>query len=104
MQPKEKLKVTKTEDVHVKEVDVFWYYCDDPCKTRQEDYKGLHFCNVCLHGTVLCETCVKLVKTNKLPYRKCSSEHELFQFYPVAEKMEDLNVVKINEKIVPVKE
>ena len=53
---------------------------------------------------VFCEKCVGIVKGNKLGYRKCSSSHEFFMAYPIAEEIEDPNMIKINGKTMLIKD
>ncbi|KAH0566498.1 hypothetical protein GP486_000116 [Trichoglossum hirsutum] len=71
-----------------------WWTCDGPCNTLRTKYKGdvykeLHFCEEC-YDTCFCEDCVKLVKENKLPFRKCSSNHTFLQVFPIPEEARDV--------------
>ncbi|KAK1749875.1 hypothetical protein QBC47DRAFT_439576 [Echria macrotheca] len=45
-------------------------------------YRELHYCTEC-RDVLLCETCVKLVRDGKLPFRMCNSSHAFEQVYPV---------------------
>src|ERR1700743_510367 len=47
--------------------------CDGDCTTVKQDYRELHFCQIC-YDTCFCENCIKLVKEKKLPFRHCSAE------------------------------
>jgi tetratricopeptide (TPR) repeat protein len=80
------------------------YGCDGPCNRVSKECEELHFCSVCLNATVFCEKCIGLVRSNKLGYRKCSSGHEFFMAYPIAEKIEDPNMTKINGKTMLIKD
>ncbi len=78
--------------------------CGGPCGRTFKECEELHFCTVCLNATVFCETCIGLVKSNKLGYRKCSSGHEFFMAYPIVEKIKDPNMIKINGKKMLIKD
>ena len=82
----------------------YLYLCDGPCNKLSSECEELHFCTVCLNATVFCEKCIGLVKSNKLGYRKCSSGHEFFMAYPIAEKIEDPNMFKISGKTILIKD
>lgn len=78
----------------------FMWSCDGQCKRKVEDWTALYFCEHCL-STCFCDQCIELVKTKKLPFRKCDPEHPFYQVYPVGEKMEEIAAVKVDGKIMP---
>ena len=76
-------------------VNTFIWSCDGPCRTDPVDWEALYFCGYCL-DTCFCDRCFELLKTDKMPYRKCDKNHEFFQGYPVkdVDRMKAVATVK----------
>ena len=74
--------------------------CDGPCQTPNTSYAELHFCRVC-HDVCFCESCVKLVKSDKLPFRKCASDHPHVKVFPMIEEAERITNALVDMKFEP---
>ena len=68
---------------------IIGYSCDGSCKTEPTDYKELHACETCI-DTLFCEECIKLVRADDLPFRKCNSQHAHSQVYPLPKDQQDV--------------
>ena len=68
--------------------DEFFYSCAGECDTKKTDYRELHMCRVCFN-TAFCETCIKLVKNNQLPFNKCNPAHSFVQAFPIPDEIQD---------------
>ncbi|KAK4235653.1 hypothetical protein C8A03DRAFT_36499, partial [Achaetomium macrosporum] len=60
-----------------------WWLCDGLCTTDldtiyNEVYDELFFCTECF-----CGPCHAMVRTGKLPFRKCDPDHKLVKMFPV---------------------
>ena len=80
--------VTDRKMATIKNYEIM-FSCDGPCKTSQTDYKELHACETCI-DTVFCEVCIKLVRADDLPFRKCNSQHAHSQVYPLPKDQQDV--------------
>lgn len=101
-----------TEAVHPKEDDtqqdpdamdyttLCLYNCDGKCTRKPEEWTALHFCRVCLQ-TCFCDVCFELLKTDKLPFRKCDVGHPFYQAYPIAENPTEVARMVVESKLVP---
>jgi len=65
------------------------FTCDGPCGRPSRNYKELHFCMFC-DDICFCESCVKLLKDEKMPFRICSVEHPLVQVIPFTPEAKDM--------------
>ncbi len=80
-----------------------YYICDGECKREFHDWTTIYFCEICL-DTNFCEQCIDLLKTNRLPFRACSSDHTFFQGDPTADKLDDVTTVKVDGNYMPLTE
>lgn len=87
---------------HYDPTETCWWTCDGECKGRYkyEAWTAFYFCEFCL-DTGFCDQCIELVRTDRLPFRKCSSTHPFYQIYPTAHKLEDVNTVVVDGKTLP---
>jgi tetratricopeptide (TPR) repeat protein len=69
------------------------YVCDGLCSTDHftynNAYRELYWCTEC-YDTCFCEACIELVRSGKLPFRKCGKDHEFVRMFPVSEEVECL--------------
>ena len=63
--------------------------CDGQCQTPNTSYAKLYFCRVC-HDLCFCKSCVELVRTDKLPFKKCASDHSFVDVFPMIEEAEPI--------------
>jgi hypothetical protein len=50
------------------------YSCDGPCRMGMRSPENFAFCPICFN-TAFCQECTKLVATNAVPFKTCSSKH-----------------------------
>jgi len=65
------------------------FVCDGPCGRPSRTYKELHFCQYC-DDICFCESCVKLLQEDKIPFRVCGSEHPLTRVFPFTPEAKDM--------------
>lgn len=58
--------------------------CDGPCSTASDSYTELYFCCICLE-TCFYDECIQLIKSDKLPFRRCAADHEHVRVFPMTE-------------------
>lgn len=71
--------------------------CDGNCKRKEEAWTAFYLCEFCW-DIAFCDQCVELVRTDRLPFRTCSSSHSFYQIWPSAQKMTDMNTVFVDGK------
>lgn len=74
--------------------------CDGICKSKEEAWTAFYICEFCWQ-IGFCDQCVELVRTDRLPFRICSSSHPFYQIWPNAQKMTDMNTVVVDGKTLP---
>ena len=79
----------------------FPWSCDGRCRRPVEDWREIHFCEICSNFTCFCDECIKLVKTGTLPFGKCDESHSFYQGYPLSEEMRDIATVRTEGKVLP---
>jgi len=66
------------------------YICDGICTARNFKYNAVYaelfWCTECL-DTCFCGLCHEIVKSGKLPYRRCSPTHRFVRAFPVSLEM-----------------
>ncbi|KAG8533475.1 uncharacterized protein KY384_002258 [Bacidia gigantensis] len=82
---------------------LFIYECDGNCKRKVEDWTAFYVCEICI-DTAFCDQCIELVKTARLPFKKCHANHIFYQAYPLEEKADEIASVVVDGKVLPRKE
>lgn len=59
--------------------------CDGPCMSSRQSYTELYFCRIC-NDVCFCDKCLELVRTNRMPFRRCASDHPHTRMFPVTEE------------------
>ncbi|KAI9792037.1 MAG: hypothetical protein M1835_008091 [Candelina submexicana] len=77
--------------------------CDGDCNWDAEDWTAFYFCKICL-DTCFCDHCIELVKTDKLGFDKCSSQHTFFQGYSIDKDALEIAATMVDGKYVVRKE
>ncbi|KAI9696731.1 MAG: hypothetical protein M1836_005093 [Candelina mexicana] len=77
--------------------------CDGDCNWDAEDWTAFYFCEICL-DTCFCDHCIELVKTDELPFDKCSSKHTFLQGYPIDKDALEIAATMVDGKYVVRKE
>lgn len=71
--------------------------CDGPCTEPTHTYEELHFCQIC-YDTCFCSKCAELVKKDKLPFRKCSTDHPLVRIFPITHEAREMTDALLNRE------
>lgn len=71
--------------------------CDGPCTTASDSYQELHFCRFC-DDTCFCEKCIELVKSDKMPFRKCAADHQHVRMFPMTSEAKRVTTALVERR------
>jgi tetratricopeptide (TPR) repeat protein len=84
---------SETTDDKTSQAAAWFWECDGIC--TEKPYAELHFCEIC-HDTCFCGSCLAVVKADKMPFRKCRSDHTFVQIFPLTPEAKEITASLID--------